>query len=57
MFTKWLRSIRFGNVTEMFHKAFFQFPLGLPYIKFVAMLASEAVDEVAAVAGEIAAAF
>ena len=56
MLTQWLRSIRFGNVTEVFTKAFFQFSLGLTHVEFVAMCASQTVDEIAAVAGEFAAA-
>ena len=57
MFTKGLTSIRFGNITEMFRKAFFQFSLGLTHIQFITVCAFQAVDEIATVASVMTATF
>ncbi len=54
--TNWLSEVRFGNITEMFNHAFFEFTLGLAHIQHIAVSAFQAVYQITAAACEIFAA-
>ncbi len=54
---QWFLRVLFVDVTEMFHQTFFERSLGLTNVEFIAVSASEAIDDICAVATEVDTAF